>query len=68
MPFEKLEVQGYPVVNPEMTVGLEMPFASALPMLSQRQQSSLAGNAMHFGAIGSVLAYTLAFTEFVDPE
>ena len=42
---EKLEVQGYPVIAPEQTLGLELPFAAHL-----------------------VIAYTFAFTKFVEDD
>ena len=60
---EKLEAQGFPVVHPEATLGLECPWGSALKNMSPSKLSSLAGNAMHFAAIGLVMAYVWAYTD-----
>ena len=60
---EKLEAQGFPVMHPEATLGLECPWGSALRNMSPSKLSSLAGNAMHFAAIGFVLAYVWAYTD-----
>jgi hypothetical protein len=59
---ERLEAQGFPAVDAEATLGLKLPWKDALPGLTERQLSSLAGNAMHFTAISTVMLYLLACT------
>lgn len=60
---ERLEAQGFPAVLPETTLGLKLPWNDALPTMTERQLSSLAGNAMHFTAISTVMLYLLACTD-----
>ena len=51
------------MVSDAVIVVEEMPWASALPELSEFQLARLAGTAMHVAAIGLVWAYTFAFTD-----
>lgn len=64
LPSERLEIMGWPAINPEATLGLGLPWKSAIPS-SPAKIASLTGNAMHFASVSLVLAYTLAFTEVV---
>ena len=66
LPVERFEAMGIPAVLPEVTVGLEQPFRQALQTFGAVQIGELTGNSMQVAAIGAVMLYVLAFTEYVD--
>lgn len=60
---EKLEVQGYPILAAEATLGVTLPWSTVFDRVPRGALASMAGNAMHLVAIGLTLAYTLACTQ-----
>ena len=64
---ERFEAQGFPMVFPEQTLGLDRPFNVRDLGITRTQASSLAGNAMHFSALAMVVSYMLVFTEMQRP-
>ena len=68
IPAERLEAMGLACILPEQTVGCKTVCGDIISALKPAQVKSMAGNAMHVAAIGVVLIYSLARTEFVDTE
>ena len=67
---EALQVQGLPVLSRQLGFDIHLPWASAVPTLSQREMYSLAGNSVHSQLAGELTFWILAAViprEHFDP-
>ena len=57
---EALQVQGLPALGEELGLPIRLPWRSALPLLSQAEMFSLAGNSIHTQLAGEFTLWALA--------